>query len=92
MNKLSAKILQMIQDAPSLMRLSAVADYYQPGKPGCGGMDSIPSREKGTLVKYTANHVCPVNRNHEMAQGKDQKKENITYKKTLLAYELKPGH
>ncbi|UTH76600.1 AHH domain-containing protein [Chromobacterium sp. IIBBL 290-4] len=92
MNHLSEKILHKIQTTPHLMRLSAVADYYLPGLAGCGGVDNIPKREKGEVVQYTEKHICTVHRNHYMAQGKGQAKENITYKKPLLAYKLQVGN
>lgn len=95
MNLLSAKILQMIQNTPKFMRLSAVADYYQPGLAGCGGMDKIPARPAGRgadLVEYTEKHVCQVHRNHQMAQGKNQRQENITFKKPIPYYKLSVGN
>jgi hypothetical protein len=76
MEKLSARIIKMIQYAPASAALTKIAKHFSPhSKVGCGGLDSVDANRHGH-----AN--CPVERNHLGQQGPGQKKEQITYQKT----------
>ncbi|MDW5419185.1 AHH domain-containing protein [Iodobacter sp. CM08] len=84
MNKISNKILNMIQKAPALAPLTYIASSFSMGANGCKGVDQVPTHRR-------VNTPCPVDRNHEDKQGKNQNKENIKYKHISVAYQLKAG-
>jgi hypothetical protein len=70
-DKLSTKILKIIQHKPSEAPLTTIAKCYVSGSwIGCGGVDSV------TVHK---NQPCPCERNHKGQQGPKQKKENINF-------------
>lgn len=71
MDKLSRKILGLIQKKPTETLLTSVAMYYIPGSPiGRGGVDSA-TKHKGK--------PCPCERNHKGQKAAKQKQENIAY-------------
>jgi hypothetical protein len=82
MDRISKDIVKKIQYSPARAPLTKIAQSFAPdSKNGCGGTDSVTSHNLND---------CPVERNHENQQGPDQRKEQITYKRTK-PYILKAG-
>jgi hypothetical protein len=79
LNKLSADILDLIQNKPLRAPLTRIAAHFGPTGVGCSGVDSVG--------KHSGTRRCAANRNHfhnpessVPAQAPGQKEENITFK------------
>ena len=83
MNKLSSLILGLIQNTPTRAPLTTIAASFSVNNEiGCGGVDSV--------MLHRSSSCCSVGKNHEKRQGKNQKNENIIYKKQT-SFKLKVG-
>lgn len=84
MNKISEKILKLIQNNPSKAPLTKIWNSFSTGNEvGCSGVDSVNLHGK-------QKKACPVGRNH-MQPSKGQAIEGITYPHSKTAYVLKVG-
>lgn len=82
MDKISKKILALIENNPAAVPLTKVASHYSKNNTsGCRGVDS---------VKQSSDLSCPVERNHLNRQGKNQRSEKINYQQ-IKAYQLVVG-
>lgn len=89
LNKVSKKVLELIQIAPAVMPLTKLYEFFQPGQVvGCGGVDNIPKGDEGDAVH--AKRRCAVGRDHFQRQRPGQKEENIKYK-MVTPYVLEVG-
>ena len=83
LDDLSSEILVDVQRNPRRAPLTKVALSFQPGNPaGCCGVDSTAT--------HIGLHDCPVKRNHQQAQGPNQRDEKITYR-SMERHILKVG-
>lgn len=79
LNRLSRKILNLIQSKPKAAPLTKVALHFGKNASGCGGVDSV--------TKHQVTTPCPVERHHlydksapEKSQGSGQKVEKILFR------------
>lgn len=83
LDKLSKKILALIQNNPREAPLTGIAKHFKPGNHiGCGGVDSV-SLHSGQVA-------CPTKRGHAGKQGIGQNKEGIAYESDGK-YQLETG-
>lgn len=89
LNRLSRKVLNLIQSKPQAAPLTKVALHFDKNGVGCGGVDSV--------TKHQVTTTCPVDRRHlydpsvpNKSQGSGQKVEKILFK-NAGSFSLKVG-